>query len=797
MKDRARRMLRAEHANAANSPDVHDLQGTPEDTLFAQAVRDGIQFVMTNEAVRFSEFQTVKVGTGESAEYRPRINLLESVSTIYAAYKKAFGAAALSESTFRRRCILPEMKPEGSRTCLCCHCEALLEAINSLIKLLRSPVLCSFLEQPGAVAARAAAARAASAAAAAADGAAAPAVDPVDVDVLLQEPPSVDRRDNDAAACHAERLPLLKRALALRRSFYDYGQAVRALVSADTLAGFTDSGKLAWADLPEVAGLAGLVASAAALVTLSDGEEEPAMAEWLDSLLPLAGELEKLTAHVARRTWQNVRYEQHLDLLSTYATADDKQAIILIWDFKEKVAAEMKMREVQGDYWKNSVISVLGVTVYWYDGERLRSRYIDLVSEDTSQDGVWMDTALPVVARVLLDMFPSGISVAVNWSDNGCHFHNSAMFAVSLPAFAALLSCGLSWNFFEAGEGKGPCDQHFAVMAQALKEAVRSLGALRGAEAIKAVIDTMNNTIALLLTVLRAVVPSRGWSYTGITAYKQFILQAVPESSTPEARLAALWHVRTVSGLADAHPLAAGSWSARWVKLPETTTRALLTRALQRRAGLDRQAALVALLGSDPLLADSKCFGQPAGERGETRVDTPAYLNALCALKFIIEKEYTSAERDAAAVGGQQKPHTIAQAIVQLEQCRDAAQQRSGSAGGGAAPLIAVPEVPPRARAAAPQRAADPPPPAPANAAAAAAAVLQKRIAAAQREEQVAAATATAKRKELVALRRDLEASAAQAASAMAMPLERGAFRAPAGVAKVAQRPNLTELYDI
>ena len=75
MKDRARRMLRAEHANAANSPDVHDLQGTPEDTLFAQAVRDGIQFVMTNEAVRFSEFQTVKVGTGESAEYRPRINL--------------------------------------------------------------------------------------------------------------------------------------------------------------------------------------------------------------------------------------------------------------------------------------------------------------------------------------------------------------------------------------------------------------------------------------------------------------------------------------------------------------------------------------------------------------------------------------------------------------------------------------------------------------------------------------------------------------------------------------------------
>ena len=63
-------------------------------------------------------------------------------------------------------------------------------------------------------------------------------------------------------------------------------------------------------------------------------------------------------------------------------------------------------------------------------------------------------------------------------------------------------------------------------------------------------------------------------------------------------------------------------------------------------------------------------------------LDTPAYLNALCALKFVLEKEYTSGERDAAAVGGQQKPHTIAQAIVQLEHCRDVAQMRSEAAAG-------------------------------------------------------------------------------------------------------------------
>jgi hypothetical protein len=119
------------------------------------------------------------------------------------------------------------------------------------------------------------------------------------------------------------------------------------------------------------------------------------------------------------------------------------------------------------------------------------------------------------------------------------------------------------------------------------------------------------------------------------------------------------WRVRTVSGMGDARALSSRSWSARWVKLPPAKTRELLMRALQRHNGPDRLAALIALSNSDPLLADSKCFGVPAAmEPGEVCVDTPAYLSALCALKFILEKEYTAAERDAATVGGQEKPHT-------------------------------------------------------------------------------------------------------------------------------------------
>lgn len=787
VQDRARRTLGAEQANAAASPDVFDVQGTPDDSVFAQAVRDGINFIITSEMVRFSEFQTVKVGSRDAAEFRPRINLLEPISTIYSAYAKAFGSAALSESTFRRRCILPEMKPEGSRTCLCCHCEALLDAINLLIKLLRSPVLRSFLEE-SASAPHAVAARVASAAAAAPDaaGAAPPPTAPRTVEEMLQQPqPEGELDADDGPALQSPRIALLKRALALRRSFFEYGQEVRARVLADKLSDFCDSGKLGWDDLPEVAGLAGLVDSAAALVSLRGGEEDPAIADWLKTLLPLGGELDKLTEHLARRAWQNVRYEQHLRLLETYSGAGGKASIMLIFDFKEKVPAETKLREVQGDYWKNSVVSVLGVTVYWYEDGALRQHYIDLVSADTAQDAAWMDAALPVIARELLKLFPCGISVVSAWSDNGCHFHNSPIFAESLPAFAKLLGCTLSWNFFEAGEGKGPCDQHFAVMSHVFAVIVRSRGALRGVEEIQAAINTMANTTALVLTVPRASEPSRGWSYTGITSFKQFILQAVPDGAGVEARLAALWHVRSLSGLGSAQPLAAGSWSKRWVRLSDVKTRELLTRALRRRAGRDRQEALVALLGSEPLLADSKCFGPPV-VRDNKLVEPQEYLNALYALKFILEKEYTAAERDAAAVGGQQKPHTIAQAIVQLEHCRDVAHAGSEAAAASAgAPRVAAARVSPALQLnAAPPRPA--PPPAPASAAAAAAAALQARIAAAVQEEHIAAARAAAARKELVALHRELQLNAVQAASGAALPLHR---RAHSAQPAVLQRP--------
>ena len=120
------------------------------------------------------------------------------------------------------------------------------------------------------------------------------------------------------------------------------------------------------------------------------------------------------------------------------------------------------------------------------------------------------------------------------------------------------------------------------------------------------------------------------------------------------------------------------------------------------------------------------------------------------------------------AVGGQQKPHTVAQAIVQLEYRRDLAARSDE-------PAVAVqaggPAVPPQRFAAAPPPPPQPPPPPPAAAAKTALVEVQRRVALAMREEQIATAAVVKARTAAVALRQQAADLNAQADAVYAMPL--------------------------
>ena len=123
------------------------------------------------------------------------------------------------------------------------------------------------------------------------------------------------------------------------------------------------------------------------------------------------------------------------------------------------------------------------------------------------------------------------------------------------------------------------------------------------------------------------------------------------------------WLVRDYTGNSDLQPLTAGAFTTGWLSISAEESVDLLTVAMQRPGrngapGQSRMELLPKLIGVGGLITDSSRFG----EKG-----SPPYTGAVFVLKHLLTHGYTSAERKAAAVGGQTTPHTLAAAIVQVE----------------------------------------------------------------------------------------------------------------------------------
>jgi len=163
------------------------------------------------------------------------------------------------------------------------------------------------------------------------------------------------------------------------------------------------------------------------------------------------------------------------------------------------------------------------------------------------------------------------------------------------------------------------------------------------------------------------------------------------------------WLARRFTGLGAAVPLNCLQQKSRPPKLTEETSRRCLRTALERRTGPDRVQVLITLLSAAPFLRDPDCFGKKEKDFGRSE----AWHTAVLLLKGMLNKEYSAAERAAAGVGGEQCPHTLAQAIVLLEHRREL---EAASAPGPAQPAAAAgaaqsppppPQVPPQPVAAA------------------------------------------------------------------------------------------------
>jgi hypothetical protein len=156
---------------------------------------------------------------------------------------------------------------------------------------------------------------------------------------------------------------------------------------------------------------------------------------------------------------------------------------------------------------------------------------------------------------------------------------------------------------------------------------------------------------------------------------------------TEEEVLRGAWRVRRLTALGEEEALSVLRKLAKQPKLTlEVKTRCLI-RALQRSNGPERVSILAQLLTAEPFLANSDCFGAREADGGFP----VEWHDAKALLKRVMDKEYSAVEREAAGVGGQSTPHTIADANLLLEHRRELAVAAGAPA---AAVAVAAPPAP-------------------------------------------------------------------------------------------------------
>jgi len=208
---------------------------------------------------------------------------------------------------------------------------------------------------------------------------------------------------------------------------------------------------------------------------------------------------------------------------------------VIILDFKQKLFRESG-REAQQDWFgKNAFASLHGAAIltqqqathrialisqdtpsgrYRKPNSKKRTsqrvstevqvEFIDIYSQDTTQDSIWVMNAVELVSLHLSINMPHLISVEI-WCDNATCYHNS-----EFSRFAPLIfqQNGLllrSMRFFEAGEGKSLLDRHFATVRHSVLERITSGHSFESLIDIREVLERLSSVHCYQITPNRTV----------------------------------------------------------------------------------------------------------------------------------------------------------------------------------------------------------------------------------------------------------------------------------------------------
>ena len=205
---------------------------------------------------------------------------------------------------------------------------------------------------------------------------------------------------------------------------------------------------------------------------------------------------------------------------------------VIILDFKQKVLKE-SCREAQREYFgKKAFASLHGAAILRPQTEEDRvslenqtrdlqqqARYrkpnvqrrptrvtidvnvefVDVFSEDTTQDSVWVFNVLELLAVHCRNNLPEMRTIEI-WCDNAANYHNAEVARFS-PLIWHQYGFGLtSLRFFEPGEGKSLLDRHFATVKHAIRKRVSSGLNFERINDLREVIEPLSSVHAYELT---------------------------------------------------------------------------------------------------------------------------------------------------------------------------------------------------------------------------------------------------------------------------------------------------------
>ncbi len=241
-------------------------------------------------------------------------------------------------------------------------------------------------------------------------------------------------------------------------------------------------------------------------------------------------------SHQARKKYLAQQFNAALSLL-------DMNGAVILCDYKMKIL-KRTAREKKADWYgkRGFALHTILVITKQENNSKLQVRAFDHWSEDGKQNIFFTVSSFDVV---LTQLRQEGIQWVRCFSDNGAHYHGSALMAIACKWYRWYSIEIRGWNFFEAGEAKSIVDTHHATLSQAITRYVRI-----GNDIIKGT-DIEKATQNLKGTYIRHIKPDRSkqitvktikgisnwhyieWPITGLYA-GGFLAYELPGIGTPD-----------------------------------------------------------------------------------------------------------------------------------------------------------------------------------------------------------------------------------------------------------------------